>query len=112
MSDRFHMNRPAFGFGKSAERKIQDRVTYNATAEGRRQIEDYLVQGNTASILGVIAEREGSCTIPDIEAKTHLDRKDIMDSVTNMLSMGWITKKGSQGGYGYSMPQGYPPLRR
>lgn len=100
---------PAFGFGKSPKDTVQNRVTYQATSEGRRQVEDFLIDGVPAQILSCIVEREGSCTRADIEARTHLPSKTIEGEIRNFKNLNWITQRGGQSA---SLPMGYPVPRR
>lgn len=100
----------SFGFGKSAKDGIQESITYRSTPKGTQLIEDYLITGIDAQILGIIVDRDGACTVRDIENKTHMGRADIGEYLRKMVRVGWITKTGGQSSGGF--PMGYPPIGR
>jgi hypothetical protein len=105
----FHM---PFSFGKDPKGNVQERVTYQATPEGRRQVEEYLIEGIPAQVLSAIVEREGSCTMSYIKNRTGLPEKTIVDNINSFKGLRWITHSG--GGYsgGMGMPSYQPPMRR
>ena len=96
------------GFGRDPAKRVRERVTYSATDEGKRQIEEYRLNGIRENILATIVLKEGSCTMADLENKTHQRAEAIHDELEDMKQLGWLRVKGglSSGG-GSPFPGGY-----
>lgn len=100
-------------FGRDSAKRVRDRVTYSATDDGRRQIEEYRLNGMREQILATIVLKEGSCTMADLESKTHQSAETIFGEIEDMKQLGWVRQKGGvSSGSGSPYPMGYPYPRR